>query len=94
MIWYGQTIGVGLPLGDCHRNQAAIRAPPVISARSCSVCRPGFPAGKNSAPWQGTHDIFAERLWWTVKHEWVYLAIYRRRASRRLYPGTAVSRPC
>jgi len=29
--------------------------------------------GENGAPWQGTHNIFIERLWWTVKHEWVYL---------------------
>jgi transposase InsO family protein len=28
---------------------------------------------ESSAPCQGTHNIFVERLWWTVKHKWVYL---------------------
>ena len=32
--------------------------------------------GENSAPWQGTHNVFVERLWRSVKYEEVYLRAY------------------
>ncbi|MDA8050089.1 MAG: transposase [Rhodospirillales bacterium] len=32
--------------------------------------------GENSAPCQGTHNIFIERLWRSLKHEEIYLKGY------------------
>jgi putative transposase len=35
------------------------------------------------APWQGTHNVFVERLWRSVKHEEVYLRAYDTVAEAR-----------
>jgi hypothetical protein len=32
--------------------------------------------GENSAPWQGTHNIFIERLWRSLKYEDIYIKGY------------------
>ena len=53
-------------------------------SRNEEYARPGLESdidfvdsGKSKSAWTGRgrcHDnIFVERLWWTVKHEWVYL---------------------
>jgi putative transposase len=40
------------------------------------------------------HDnIFVERLWWTVKHEWVYLRIEQKRSLAEFFDWYNLRRP-
>jgi hypothetical protein len=39
--------------------------------------------GENSAPWQGTHNIFIERLWRSLKYEDVFIKAYGSVAEAR-----------
>jgi hypothetical protein len=39
--------------------------------------------GENSAPWQGTHNIFIERLWRSLKYEDIFLKAYGSPAEAR-----------
>jgi hypothetical protein len=39
--------------------------------------------GESSAPWQGTHNIFIERLWRSLKYEEVFLKAYATVAEAR-----------
>ena len=41
------------------------------------------PTGENSAPWQGTHNIFIERLWRSLKYEDIFLKAYASPAEAR-----------
>ena len=39
--------------------------------------------GENSAPWQGTHNIFIERLWRSLKYEDIFIKAYGSAAEAR-----------
>jgi putative transposase len=47
--------------------------------------------GENSAPWQGTHNIFIERLWRSLKYEEIFLKAYGSPAEARRGIGAWLS---
>ena len=53
--------------GGGSRSQLGVRTaprPPAPTSKTNNDCQINF---------KPLHNIFVERLWWTVKHEWVYL---------------------
>jgi putative transposase len=58
------------PIRACPRESGGRNSPAMSSPRCCGITR-------SRSAWMDAaryHDnIFVERLWWTVKHEWVYL---------------------